>query len=194
MDTAPTFPTSPRPSRLARRTGLAYLGISATGIVAEFAVRGSLVVDDDPVATATNIAESPGLFGVGIGADVVCVAFDLHSLHHGEARIACKIVRRSRPQAVAGQQFMKELGDALDDPSFFGVEVTGPKGEEPFPLKAQRVRLGADHDLQIGKIRLNRIAQSFQRETPRVRDLPEVFLEWIALLKHGQFLRGDVRP
>ncbi len=66
-----------RPSRLSRRTGLAYLGIIATGIFAEFAVRGSLVVDDDPVATAGNIAESPGLFGVGIGADVVMIALDV---------------------------------------------------------------------------------------------------------------------
>jgi hypothetical protein len=40
-------------------------------------VRGSLVVDDDPIATAENIAESPGLFGVGIGADVVMIALDV---------------------------------------------------------------------------------------------------------------------
>lgn len=65
------------PSSLARRTGLAYLGIIATGIFAEFAVRGSLVVDDDPIATAENIAEAPGLFGVGIGADVVMIALDV---------------------------------------------------------------------------------------------------------------------
>lgn len=77
MNTAPTVSTSPGPSNLARRTGLAYLGIIATGIFAEFAVRGSLVVDDDPIATATNIAESPGLFGVGIGADVVMIALDV---------------------------------------------------------------------------------------------------------------------
>ncbi len=48
----------------------------STGIFAEFAVRGSLVVDDDPIATAENIAESPGLFGVGIGADVVMIRDD----------------------------------------------------------------------------------------------------------------------
>ena len=83
MNTATTVPTvsavstTSRPSRLARRTGLAYLGIIATGIFAEFAIRGSLVVDDDPVATAENIAESPGLFGVGIGADVVMIALDV---------------------------------------------------------------------------------------------------------------------
>ena len=48
-------------SRIARRTGLAYLGIIATGVFAEFAVRGTLVVDDDAAATAENIDASPGL-------------------------------------------------------------------------------------------------------------------------------------
>lgn len=72
-----TDTTSDRTSRLARRTGLAYLGIIATGVFAEFAVRGSLIVDDDPIETASNIAGSPGLFGVGIGADVVMIALDV---------------------------------------------------------------------------------------------------------------------
>jgi len=66
-----------RPSRLARRTGLAYLGIIGTGLFAEFAVRKRLVVDDDPAATAKNIVGSPRLFKVGIGADVVMVALDV---------------------------------------------------------------------------------------------------------------------
>ena len=69
--------TTTRHRRIARITGIAYLGIVATGIFAEFAVRGSLVVADDPAATARNIAASPGLFGVGIGADVVMVALDV---------------------------------------------------------------------------------------------------------------------
>lgn len=64
-------------NHLARLTGLAYLGIIFTGIFAEFVVRGRLVVDDEPVATAQNIAESPTLFGVGIGADVVMIALDI---------------------------------------------------------------------------------------------------------------------
>lgn len=77
MNTITNESNTRRPSRLARRTGVAYLGIIATGIFAEFAVRGSLVVDDDPIATAENIAESPGLFGVGIVADVVMIALDV---------------------------------------------------------------------------------------------------------------------
>jgi hypothetical protein len=62
--------------KLARRTGFAYLGIIVTGIFAEFVVRSSLVVADDPTSTARNIAASPGLFGLGIGADVLMVALD----------------------------------------------------------------------------------------------------------------------
>ena len=62
---------------VARRTGMAYVGIITTGIFAEFAVRGSLVVDDDAVATARNIADAPGLFGLGIAADLVMVALDV---------------------------------------------------------------------------------------------------------------------
>ena len=67
----------PQPAHIARRTGLAYLGIIATGIFAEFAVRGPLIADDDPLATAKNIAGSAGLFGLGIGADVVMIALDV---------------------------------------------------------------------------------------------------------------------
>jgi Domain of unknown function (DUF4386) len=62
---------------LARRTGIAYLGIVVTGIFAEFVVRGPLVVPDDAAATARNIADSPGLFGLGIAADVVMIALDV---------------------------------------------------------------------------------------------------------------------
>jgi hypothetical protein len=69
--------TDRHPSRLARRTGFAYLGIIATGIFGEFVVRGSLVAEDDPTGTARNIADSPGLFGVGIGADLVMIALDV---------------------------------------------------------------------------------------------------------------------
>ncbi len=70
-------PTHDRQAILARRTGLAYLGIIATGIFAEFAVRGSLIADDDAITTADNIAGSPGLFGVGIGADAVMITLDV---------------------------------------------------------------------------------------------------------------------
>lgn len=77
MKTVTEVSTTSPASGLARRTGLAYLGIIATGIFAEFVVRGSLVVDDDPVATAENIAASPSLFRVGLGADVVMIVLDV---------------------------------------------------------------------------------------------------------------------
>lgn len=55
--------------RTARLTGIAYLGIVLCGLVAEFAVRMSLVVTDDATAGAADGAGSPGLFRAGIGAD-----------------------------------------------------------------------------------------------------------------------------
>jgi len=85
--TTPTQPT--------RLTGLAYLGIIATGIFAEVAVRQALIVDSDPVATTHNIAASADLFRLGILADVAMVSFDigvaiglLHLLQHVDGLLA----------------------------------------------------------------------------------------------------------
>ncbi|MCB9536164.1 MAG: DUF4386 domain-containing protein [Myxococcales bacterium] len=64
-------------TRIARLTGLAYLGIIATGIFAEVAVRMALVVDGDAAETTANIAASAGLFRLGILADVAMVGFDV---------------------------------------------------------------------------------------------------------------------
>lgn len=69
-------PVLPR-IRLARLTGLAYLGIILTGVFAEFVVRGSLIAAGDPIATATNVAGSPTWFRVGIGADVLMIVLDV---------------------------------------------------------------------------------------------------------------------
>ena len=76
-----------------RTTGLAYLGIILTGVFAEFVVRGSLVVDDDAVATASNIADAPGRFAVGIGADVAMIAFDV-TVAFGLLRLLRTVDRR----------------------------------------------------------------------------------------------------
>jgi hypothetical protein len=65
------------PRRTAQLTGIGYLGIVVSGIFAEFFVRMSLVVPDDPAATASNIVGAPGLFGAGLAADVVMVALDV---------------------------------------------------------------------------------------------------------------------
>ncbi|WP_051062613.1 DUF4386 domain-containing protein [Ilumatobacter nonamiensis] len=129
--------TTPRASRLARRTGLAYLGIIATGIFAEFAVRGSLIVDDDPVATAENIAASPRLFGVGIGADVVMIALDvvvaiglLGLLRHVSRRIAATatVLRLIQGAVIAVNliNLTRALGFASDAVDANGTVLAGP--------------------------------------------------------------------
>ena len=69
--------TAPTPQRIARATGVAYLGIIVTGIFAEFVVRMSLVKQGDAAATASNIAGSADLFRIGLTADIVMIALDV---------------------------------------------------------------------------------------------------------------------
>ena len=137
MNTVTTASTTPRASRLARRTGFAYLGIIATGIFAEFAVRGSLVVDDDPLATAKNIAASPGLFGVGVGADVVMIALDvlvafglLRLLRHVNRRLAvtAAVLRLIQGAVIAINliNLVRALGFARDAVDADGTVLAGP--------------------------------------------------------------------
>ena len=77
--TAPTTAalTSPTSARLARRTGIAYLGIVVCGLFAELFVRGSLVVPGDAAATGELIAGAPVFFSVGIAADTLMIALDV---------------------------------------------------------------------------------------------------------------------
>lgn len=62
--------------RAARIAGASWLIIILTGIAAEFFIRMPLMVPDDPVETARNIAASAGLFRTGIAADIVMLIFD----------------------------------------------------------------------------------------------------------------------
>lgn len=62
---------------LSRLTGVAYLGIIASGLYAEAGVRMQLVVDGSATTTAANIAASAGLFRSAIVADVVMVGLDV---------------------------------------------------------------------------------------------------------------------
>ena len=128
------------PSRTARRTGLAYLGIIATGIFAEFVVRGALVVADDPVATAGNIARSPGLFGVGIAADVVMVALDVtvalglfRLLRHVDRRLAlaATVLRLVQGAVIALNLIVlvRALGFADEAVGADGAILPGPARE-----------------------------------------------------------------
>jgi len=80
-------------ARTSRATGAAYLGIVASGIFAEFFVRGSLVVAGDATLTAAQIAERPGFFGLGVGADVVMIALDVF-VAFGLYRLLRRVDRR----------------------------------------------------------------------------------------------------
>lgn len=122
---------------IARLTGLAYLGIIATGIFAEFVVRGSLVVDDDPIATATEIARNPNLFRAGIGADVAMVAFDamvafglFRLLRHVDRRLAltATVLRLLQGAVIAVNLLflVAALGHAQDALGADGTVLAGP--------------------------------------------------------------------
>lgn len=130
-DHSTTSPGHARPSALARRTGFAYLGIVVTGIVAEFAVRGSLVVADDPVATATNIADAPWLFRAGIGADALMIVLDVavavglyRLLRPLDRRLATVAALLRLVQAVVLAVNLVNLTSALDH----ALGAVGPNG------------------------------------------------------------------
>lgn len=64
-------------TRLARFTGLAYLGIILSGLFAEAFVRLSVIAPGDAAATTANIANAATLFRGGIVADLLMVSFDV---------------------------------------------------------------------------------------------------------------------
>lgn len=91
----PTIDVTPAFARIARRTGLAYLGIVLCGLYAEFFVRMSLLVPDDASMTARAISNSRELFLSGVGADVLMIALDVavgigiyRLLRHVDQRLA----------------------------------------------------------------------------------------------------------
>lgn len=65
------------PRTYARVAGILYLIIIASGIFAQFFVRGSLVIPGDAAATAAAITASASLFRVGIAGDLVMIAADV---------------------------------------------------------------------------------------------------------------------
>lgn len=67
--------TSPR--SVARAAGAGYLVIIVAGILAEFVVRGRLIVAGDAEATAANIADALPLFRAGIAGDLVMLVADV---------------------------------------------------------------------------------------------------------------------
>ena len=61
----------------ARFAGLLYLIIMVTAAFGEIAVRGAIIVDGDPAATARNILASETLYRVVGGADLLVFACDV---------------------------------------------------------------------------------------------------------------------
>lgn len=64
-------------SRELRLAGLCYLAIIALGLWTEVFVRGSLVVAGDAAATAQRIAAQPGLWRLGLAADLLMQLLDV---------------------------------------------------------------------------------------------------------------------
>jgi hypothetical protein len=69
--------STPWPQRWARIAGLLYLCIIVAGAMGEMFVRGTLVVNGDPAATAARIAADPGLWRLGIAGDLVMHVLDV---------------------------------------------------------------------------------------------------------------------
>jgi hypothetical protein len=65
------------PTRYARIGGALYLVIIVAGILGPLLTRELLIVPHDAVATAQNIASSPGLWRLGIALDVVTQVCDV---------------------------------------------------------------------------------------------------------------------
>jgi hypothetical protein len=78
----PPAPTAPahsdtNPRTAARIAGISYVILFALGVFANFFVREGLIVTDDAQATAANIAESEGLFRVGMVSFLIIFFLDV---------------------------------------------------------------------------------------------------------------------
>lgn len=62
----PSYPGEMSPRRAGQLAGVGYVLLFVLGIFANFFVRESLIVGNDPALTAANIAESQGLFRLGL--------------------------------------------------------------------------------------------------------------------------------
>ncbi|MEZ4639081.1 MAG: DUF4386 domain-containing protein [Caldilineaceae bacterium] len=60
-----------------RSAGILYLLIIASGIFAQFMIRGSMIIPGDAAATYANIAADPSGFGMSIAADLVMIMSDV---------------------------------------------------------------------------------------------------------------------
>ena len=103
-------PPLSEPNRYARIGGALYLVIIVAGIVGPLVTREALIVAHDAVATAHNIAASPGLWRLGIALDLVAqlcdvpvmvILFLLLSPVNKTVALVCAPVQR-RPNIDAG--------------------------------------------------------------------------------------------
>ncbi|MEZ5079406.1 MAG: DUF4386 domain-containing protein [Thermoleophilia bacterium] len=100
-------------------------------------MRGNLIVDGDAAATAENIDASPGLFGVGIAADLVMIALDVmvaiglfQLLRHVDRRLAMTttVLRLVQGAVIAVNlvNLVNALGLARDAVGPDGAILIGP--------------------------------------------------------------------
>lgn len=70
-------PFENHPQPYLRLAGLAYLANIALGLAGEVLVRGTMVVPGDGLATAAHIAQSPGLWRLGLAGDLLMQLLDV---------------------------------------------------------------------------------------------------------------------
>jgi hypothetical protein len=65
------------PQAYARIAGVLYLINIIAGVAGEMFIRNAMIVSGDAAATAANIAQSPGLWRIGIAGDLIMQATDV---------------------------------------------------------------------------------------------------------------------
>lgn len=95
--------------KTARIAGLLYLGLALTGLFGIMYVPSTLIVPDDPTATADNITGNPFLYRLGIVSSMMCqilfvfLALQLYNLfksvNQSQARLLVALVIASVPIA-----------------------------------------------------------------------------------------------
>lgn len=134
------------PLIIARRAGLAYIGIILCGIGAELILRGPLIEMTDPAATAAAIAANDGLWRASIGADLVMATLDV--------LLAVLLFRLFRPvdATLAGLAMVLRLVQMAVISAHLTLLDAAPGMENPLPALA---RHAAGYDLGLWFFGLN---------------------------------------
>lgn len=138
------------PKRLARIAGVLYLLVAAFGMFAILFVQGKVYVPGDAATTAANVASNPGLFRVGIVADLfqatvfVFLGMTLYILlrhvHQGVARAMVVLVAIATSIMCLNDVFQFASLRVATDASF--ADAFGTKGSNALVL----LFLGVQHD------------------------------------------------